>query len=82
MGALGLDGESACACSLYFQLDKGSVNNYVLSVPRALGPLIYMRIWHDNSGPGDHADWFLDRVVITDLHTDKTCVQTPAYKTH
>ena len=57
---------------MILQLDKGSVNNYILSVPSSLGPLIYMRVWHDNSGPGSEADWFLDRIVMTDLQADTT----------
>ena len=57
---------------LLFQLDKGSVNNYILSVPRCLGPIIYMRVWHDNAGPGDMADWYLDRIVLTDLAKNET----------
>ena len=48
------------------------MNNYILSVPSSLGPLIYMRVWHDNSGPGSEADWFLDRIVMTDLQADTT----------
>ena len=28
-----------------------------------------MRIWHDNSGKGDHASWFLKYIIIHDLQT-------------
>ena len=28
-----------------------------------------MRIWHDNSGPGDYASWFLKYIIIHDLQT-------------
>ncbi|XP_037076846.1 polycystic kidney disease 2-like 2 protein [Pollicipes pollicipes] len=35
-----------------------------------LGHLDYIRIWHDNSGGGRHAGWYLDKVVIKDLQTE------------
>ena len=34
--------------------------------------MIYMRVWHDNAGPGDMADWYLDRIVLTDLAKNET----------
>lgn len=34
-----------------------------------LGPLTYLRIWHDNSGKGKHKSWYLDQVQVTDLQT-------------
>jgi hypothetical protein len=30
---------------------------------RPLGELTFLRIWHDNSGPGDYASWFLGAVT-------------------
>ncbi|XP_078692132.1 polycystin family receptor for egg jelly-like [Branchiostoma floridae x Branchiostoma belcheri] len=51
--------------------DRGSVNNFLLSVPRCLGNLQYLRVWHDNSGKGRNASWFLDKIIITDLQTEK-----------
>ncbi|XP_066291033.1 polycystin-1-like protein 2 [Branchiostoma lanceolatum] len=51
--------------------DRGSVNNFLLSLPRCLGNLQYLRIWHDNSGKGRNASWFLDKIIITDLQTEK-----------
>ena len=29
----------------------------------------YMRIWHDNSGLGDDASWFLKYIIVHDLQT-------------
>ena len=52
-------------------LSKGSVNNYILSVPRSLGPLLYIRAWHDNSGTGENASWYLSRIVIKDIQTNE-----------
>ena len=36
---------------------------------RSLGPLNYMRVWHDNSGSGNTASWFLKYIVVRDLQT-------------
>ena len=29
----------------------------------------YLRIWHDNTGKGDYASWFLKFVIVLDLQT-------------
>jgi polycystin 1L2 len=34
-----------------------------------LGKLSYLRVWHDNSGRGSNASWFLKFVIIHDLQT-------------
>jgi len=36
---------------------------------RPLGKLNYMKIWHDNSGKGDKASWFLKYIIVKDLQT-------------
>ena len=36
---------------------------------RPLGNLTYLRIWHDNSGKGGMASWFLKWIVVHDLQT-------------
>ncbi|VDI63637.1 Hypothetical predicted protein [Mytilus galloprovincialis] len=48
-----------------------STNNFILATPEPLGDLVYLRIWHDNSGEGKLQSWYLHRVVITDLHTNE-----------
>ncbi|XP_022236079.1 polycystic kidney disease protein 1-like 2 [Limulus polyphemus] len=40
-----------------------------MTVPRSLGRLNYMRIWHDNSGKGKFRSWFLSFIVIRDVQT-------------
>ena len=30
---------------------------------------MYMKIWHDNSGKGDNASWFLKYIIVHDLQT-------------
>ncbi|XP_077977617.1 polycystin-1-like protein 2 [Glandiceps talaboti] len=49
----------------------GSVNRYLLSVSRSLGAPTHLRIWHDSSGIGDYASWYLQHVTIRDLQTGK-----------
>ncbi|XP_068684180.1 polycystin-1-like protein 3 [Montipora foliosa] len=44
---------------------RGSVNTFTVSLPRCLGPLYKIRVWHDNSG--NSPAWFLLNVVITEL---------------
>ncbi len=34
-----------------------------------MGLLNYMRIWHDNSGEGSSASWFLKYIIVRDLQT-------------
>lgn len=36
-----------------------------------LGNLTHLRIWHDNSGPKGSQSWYLNRVVVDDLHTQE-----------
>ena len=34
-----------------------------------MGNLNYLKIWHDNSGQGDDASWFLKYLIVHDLQT-------------
>jgi polycystin 1L2 len=36
---------------------------------RSLGNLNYLRIWHDNSGKGGWASWFLKYIIVHDVQT-------------
>ena len=36
---------------------------------RSLGALNYIRVWHDNSGQGRKASWFLKYIIVRDLQT-------------
>jgi len=40
-------------------------------VVRPLGPLNYMRVWHDNSGKGKYMSWYLNWIIIRDLQTGR-----------
>ncbi len=48
---------------------RGSVNTFTVSLPKSLGPLYKIKVWHDNSGksPG----WFLREFVITELRSQE-----------
>ncbi|XP_064105654.1 uncharacterized protein LOC135215142 [Macrobrachium nipponense] len=50
-------------------LRKAGVDVFVMAVPRPLGPLQYLHIWHDNSGKGPNASWFLSYVVFRDVQS-------------
>lgn len=47
---------------------RGNVDYFLLSVPRSLGKLKTLRIWHDNTG--DHPSWYLLRVMVHDVQTE------------
>ncbi|XP_037070763.1 location of vulva defective 1-like [Pollicipes pollicipes] len=51
---------------------KSGQDAFVMSVPGPLGALQYLRIWHDNSGKGRFASWFLQYVLIRDVQTGET----------
>ena len=38
---------------------------------RSLGPLNYLHLWHDNSGRGASASWFVKSLVIRDVQTNE-----------
>lgn len=48
---------------------KGDTNSFVMAVPKKLGRLNYIRIWHDNSGEGKFRSWFLSFIVVKDIQT-------------
>ncbi|CAG0900605.1 unnamed protein product [Darwinula stevensoni] len=48
---------------------KGAKDSFVMTCPRPLGPLNYLRIWHDNSGRGNYQSWFLNYMTVRDLQT-------------
>ncbi|CAF4570593.1 unnamed protein product [Rotaria sp. Silwood1] len=50
-------------------LQRGSIDSFIMAVPKSLGRLNYMRIWHDNSGLGSEASWFLKYIIVRDLQT-------------
>ncbi|UJR07107.1 hypothetical protein I4U23_011395 [Adineta vaga] len=50
-------------------LQRGGVDAFVMAVPKSLGLLNCIRIWHDNTGKGSSSSWFLKYLIIHDLQT-------------
>ena len=46
---------------------NGEVNTFILTTPYHFGHLYSLKIWHDNSGKGKKASWFLSKVVVVDV---------------
>ena len=53
----------------YKILQRSAADTFIMSVNNPLGSLNYLRIWHDNSGQGSQASWFLKFVIVHDLQT-------------
>ncbi|KAL5017875.1 hypothetical protein ScPMuIL_003597 [Solemya velum] len=49
-------------------LKRGMIDVFVMAVPKYLGNLTHIRIWHDNMG--DNPSWYLSRIQIRDLQTE------------
>ena len=43
--------------------------SYIMATTQPLGDLCHVRVWHDDSGPGDTGSWYLARVVAEDLQS-------------
>ena len=39
----------------------------MMACDSALGEMSFVRVWHDNSGKGEAAGWFLDKIVVEDI---------------
>ncbi|XP_041364618.1 polycystic kidney disease protein 1-like 2 [Gigantopelta aegis] len=51
------------------EFGSGSVLHFIIAVPHSLGRLQCLKIWHDNSGKGPWASWYLNRIEVVDLQT-------------
>ncbi|KAG7154293.1 Polycystic kidney disease protein 1-like 2-like 4, partial [Homarus americanus] len=50
-------------------LTRGASDHFIMATERPLGPLHYLRIWHDNSGKAKEASWFFAYMVVRDVQT-------------
>jgi len=50
-------------------LQRSGIDAFIMAVPKSLGQLNYLRIWHDNSGQDSSASWFLKYLIVRDLQT-------------
>lgn len=48
---------------------RGSTNEFLVSLPKSLGRLLYLKVWHDLSGI--NSSWYLDYVIIRDKDTEQ-----------
>lgn len=48
---------------------RGGVDSFLMTVSSPLGKLNYLRVWHDNSGEGNMASWYLKLIIVHDLQT-------------
>ncbi|KAI3387632.1 hypothetical protein SNEBB_002249, partial [Seison nebaliae] len=50
---------------------RGATDAFIMATSSSIGPLTYLRIWHDNSGEGRKASWYLKYVIVHDLQTNE-----------
>ena len=48
-------------------LQSGGVDSFVMAVPRSLGNMSHVRVWHDNTGSSP--SWFFSRMQVVDMQT-------------
>lgn len=68
LSSLSLNGTGIIHLQIF---QSGSINSFLMTTSGPLGLLSYVRIWHDNSGGGGQAGWFLSKVAVMDLQTGK-----------
>ncbi|CAC5383759.1 PKD1L2 [Mytilus coruscus] len=49
--------------------DAGSIRKFVMSVPKPINDPTVVKIWHDNSGQGNSASWYLNKIILEDVQT-------------
>lgn len=49
----------------------GSIDCFILTTNKLIGNIDYIKIWHDNTGRGNSASWYLNHIVVDDLQTNK-----------
>ncbi|KAA3678286.1 polycystin 1L2, partial [Paragonimus westermani] len=50
-------------------LQRGQINRFLLTCQGSLGPLLYCRLWHDNSVDLGGASWYCNHITVVDLQT-------------
>ena len=48
---------------------RGSTNEFLVSLPKRLGKLLFLKMWHDLSGI--NSSWYLSYVIIRDTQTEE-----------
>ena len=61
---------SACINRVYFislqNFNNGDINSFSFNTHHNLGGVYMVRIWHDNSGEGNKASWYLSKIIVLD----------------
>ena len=52
-------------------LSTGSRRLFLMTSAQNLGEIKTLKIWHTNNGIGDESSWYLKRLVVVDINTDK-----------
>jgi polycystin 1L2 len=56
---------------MHFQgFGVGSTRRFVMSVPKRIENPAFLYIWHDNTGKGNNASWYLNKVTLEDVQTN------------
>lgn len=42
-----------------------------MSMSKRINDPAVLKIWHDNSGIGKHASWYLNRITLEDIQTNE-----------
>lgn len=50
---------------------RGGIDCFILTTKKLIGTIDYIKIWHDNSGRGDSASWYLNYLIVQDLQTNQ-----------
>ncbi|KAI8507036.1 hypothetical protein Bbelb_154750, partial [Branchiostoma belcheri] len=51
-------------------LVRGGSYDFIMPMKNQLGRLEILHIWHDNTGGGDAASWFLRDIIVKDMQAD------------
>ncbi|XP_076076044.1 polycystin-1-like protein 2 [Mytilus galloprovincialis] len=51
--------------------DVGSIRKFVMSVSKPINDPTVLKIWHDNSGQGNSASWYLNKILLENVQTSE-----------
>ncbi|XP_019620839.1 PREDICTED: uncharacterized protein LOC109467334 [Branchiostoma belcheri] len=57
-------------------LVRGGSYDFIMPMKNPLGRLEILHIWHDNTGGGDAASWFLRDIIVKDMQTESDFSKT------
>ena len=53
------------------EFKRGTARHFIMTTEEDLGALMYLRVWHDNSGHFSKASWYLQKIVVEDVETEE-----------